>query len=374
MSSLTRVLRRTFSTTPIPKPSSVRMFAADLYKERNLELLVEKFKKYCEHGRFRNRNGIYEDTVRRLASAGRFRWIEEILEDQKKYKDISKEGFAARLIHLYGKAGMFAQAYKVFDEMPNRGLLSFNALMGACVNAKKFDKVTGFFKELPEKLSIEPDLVSYNTVIKAFCEMGSLDSASLMLDEMEKKGVQPDLITFNTLLDGFFKKGRFVDGEKIWSKMVDKNVEPDIRSYNTKLLGLVTEKRMEEAVNLVEEMRSKGGKLDVFTFNYMIRGFVNEGKLEEVKDWYSQIGKNDCAPDKLTFTMLVPFLCEKGDLRFAIEVCKEIFGGKKLVGAALLQRVVDELVKASKIEDAKEIVELGKSNTFCHYKLNMPAE
>ncbi|XWS19494.1 hypothetical protein CRYUN_Cryun31cG0020900 [Craigia yunnanensis] len=374
MSYLTRVLRRTFSTTPIPQPDSVRKFADDLYKERNLKRLVQKFKKSCEYDRFRTRSGIYEDTVRRLASAGRFIWIEEILEDQKKYKDISKEGFAARLIYLYGKSGMFEQAYKVFDEMPNRGLLSFNALMGACVNAKKFDKVNGFFKELPEKLSIEPDLVSYNTVIKAFCEMGSLDSASLMLDEMEKKGVEPDLITFNTLLNESFKNGRFVDGEKIWGKMVEKNVEPDIRSYNAKLLGLVTEKRMEEALNFVEEMKSKGVKLDVFTFNYMIRGFVNEGKLEEAKEWYNQIGKNDCAPDKLTFAMLVPFLCEKGDLKFVIEVCKEIFGRKKLVGAALLQRVVDELVKASMIEDAKELVELGKANTFCRYKLNMAAE
>ncbi|XVF25948.1 hypothetical protein REPUB_Repub13aG0258000 [Reevesia pubescens] len=374
MSYLTRVFRRTISTTPTPQPDSIRKFADDLYKERNLKHLVLKFKKSCEYGRFRKRNGIYEDTVRRLASAGRFRWIEEILEEQKKYDDISKEGFAARLINLYGKSGMFEQAYKVFDEMPNRGLLSFNALMGDCVNAKKFDKVNGFFKELPEKLSIKPDLVSYNTVIKAFCEMGSLDSALLMLDEMEKKGVEPDLITFNTLFDGFFKNGRFVDREKIWDKMVDKTVEPDVRSYNSKLVGLVREKRMEEAVNFVEEMKSKGVKLDVFTFNYVIRGFVNKGRLEEAKEWYCQIGKNDCAPDKLTFTMLVPFLCEKGDLRFALEVCKEIFGRKNLVGAALLQRVVDELVKASMIEDAKELVKLGKTNTFRRYRLNMPAK
>ncbi|KAE8686258.1 hypothetical protein F3Y22_tig00111070pilonHSYRG00056 [Hibiscus syriacus] len=223
MSSLTRFLRRTFSTTPTPQPDNVRKAAAELYKERDLKRLVEKFKKSSEYSRFRARTGIYENIVRRLASAGRFQWIEEILEDQKKYQDISKEGFAARLIRLYGRSGMFEQAYKVFDEMPNRGLLSFNALMGACVNAKKFDKVDVFFKELPEKLSIVPDLVSYNTVIKAFCEMGSSDSARLMLDEMEKKGVQPDVITFNTLLYYFFKNGRFDDGRrygvKWWRKM-----------------------------------------------------------------------------------------------------------------------------------------------------------
>ncbi|KAK8517363.1 hypothetical protein V6N12_032555 [Hibiscus sabdariffa] len=358
----------------MPEPFSVQKAAAELYKERDLKLLVEKFKNSCEYYRFRTRNGIYEDVVRRLASAGRFQWIEEILEYQKKYEDISKEGFAARLIRLYGRSGMFEHAYKVFDEMPNRGLMSFNALMGACVNAKKFDKVDGFFKELPQKLSIEPNLVSYNTVINAFCEMGSLDSARLMLDEMEKKGVQPDVITFNTLLHGFCKNGRVGDGEKIWGKMVEKNVAPDIRSYNAKLLGFATEKRMKEADNLVEEMRSKGVKPDVFTFTYMITGFVNEGNLEKAKEWYSQIGKNGVAPDKQTFKTLVPFVCEKGDLSFAMELCKEIFGRRKLVDAALLQRVVDDLVEASKIEDAKELMKLAETNSYCRYNLNMPAE
>ncbi|OMO64975.1 hypothetical protein COLO4_31672 [Corchorus olitorius] len=371
MASLTRFLRRTFSTTaPTKEQSSFRALIDDLYKERSPKCLVEKFKKCCENPRFRNQTGVYEETVRRLAAAQRFQWIEEILEEQKKYDNFSKEGFGARLIRLYGKSGMYDQACKVFDQMPKKGLLAFNALIGAGVNAKMHDKVNALFKELPEKLSIEPDLISYNTVIKAFCDMGSLDSAISMLDEMEKKGVNPDVITFNTLLDKFSKVGRVADGDIIWNRMVRSNVEPDTRSYNAKLMGLVTERKMEEAVKLVEEMRSRGLKPDVFTFNHMIRGYINEGNLEEVKEWYSQIGKNDCAPDKLTYTILVPFLCEKGDLKSAVEVCKEIFGWKRIVGVALLQRVVDELVKASKIEDATELVKLGKTR----YELTMHTE
>ncbi|KAK8546761.1 hypothetical protein V6N13_093804 [Hibiscus sabdariffa] len=121
-------------------------------------------------------------------------------------------------------------------------------------------------------------------------------------------------------------------------------------------------------------MRSKGVKPDVFTFTYMITGFVNEGNLEEAKEWYSQIGKDGLAPDRQTFKTLVPFVCEKGDLSFAMELCKEIFGRRKLVDVALLQRVVDDLVGASKIEDAMELMKLAETNSYCHYKLNMAAE
>ncbi|XVE51210.1 hypothetical protein DITRI_Ditri02bG0021400 [Diplodiscus trichospermus] len=297
---------------------------------RQLQKVANKFKQSSESKRFRNsRRQAYANIVHRLATAKQFSLIYDILQHHKKYKEISEEGFVVRLIILYGKAGMFEHAQKLFDEMPElkceRTVKSFNALLAACLYSKKLDYIEKLFKQLPQKLGIEPNLVSYNTIIKAFCEMGSLDSASLMLDEMQKKGVEP-------------------------------------------------EKRMEVAVNFVEEMRSKRLKLDVFTFNYMIRGFINEGELEGAKEWYNQIGKNDGAPDKQTYAMLVPFLCKKGDLRFATKVCKDIFARKKLVGAELLQLVVDELVKASMIEDAKELVELGKKTNFCRYKLNMAVE
>ncbi|KAJ6769696.1 REPEAT-CONTAINING PROTEIN putative-RELATED [Salix purpurea] len=280
MSSLCRHLHRTLSTTTSATAidsTKAKSFCKEIFKERNLEQLVEKFKIASVDEDFRTKPSVYKEAVRRLAAARKLNYVEEILEDQKQYKDISKEGFNAHLISLYGSAGMFDNARKVFDEMLERDcartVLSFNALLGACVKSKKFDEAEGLFKVLSKELEIEPDLVSYNTVLKAFCEMGSLDSAVTLLDEMEKKGLEPDLITFNTLLNGFYAKGRFVDGERIWEQMKEKNVEPDVRSYNAKLLGLALERRMEDAVKAVEEMKSGGIQLDTFSYSALIRGF-----------------------------------------------------------------------------------------------------
>ncbi|KAK9907037.1 hypothetical protein M0R45_002490 [Rubus argutus] len=372
--SFCRLLRRAFSTTT----KSIRAISADLDGEQNLKRLVKKFKESSELYRFRTKTPIYEETVRRLANAKRFRAIEELLEDQKKYPDFSDEGFAVRLVSLYGKAGMFDNAQKTFDEMPERNcartVLSFNALLGACVKSKKFDMVEKIFGEVPEKLSIEPDLVSYNTMVKAFCEMGSFDSAVLMIQEMEKKGVKPDVITFNTILDCLYGNKRFSDAEKIWGQMVEKNIVPNIRSYNAKLLGLALEKRTKEGAQLVEELRNIGVKPDVFSFNALIKGFVNEGDLDEAKRWYGEIEKSSCSPDKWTFETLVPFVCEKGDVEYAFELCKNIFQRNRLVGVALLQAVVDGLVKASRIEEAREVVKLGNTNSYRNYNLKLPSD
>ncbi|XP_059623743.1 small ribosomal subunit protein mS78 (rPPR3a)-like [Cornus florida] len=380
-SFLSHILYRSFCSS-LPHPTTtinIRSLCNDIYKERNLGRLVEKFKKYSEYERFRTKVGIYKSTILRLAFAKKFILIEEILEDQKKYSNISREEFNGRLISLYGKSGMFDHASKVFDEMPDhkcdRTVRSFNALLGACVNSKKFDKITGFFHELPEKLSIKPNVVSYNIMIKAFCEMGTLDSAISMLDEMEKNGLDPDVITFNTLLDTFYGRNRFVDGEKIWARMENKNVVPNIRSYNARLVGLATEKKMSEAVELVAELGAKRLKADVFTYNAMIGGYCMDGSIEEAKRWYRELAsKDDCAADKSTFTMLVPFVCENGDFDYAFELCKTIIHSRCLVDAKLLQDVVDGLVKQSKIEEAKTLVQLGYSNNYTRYNLKMPSD
>jgi pentatricopeptide repeat protein len=380
MSSLRRLLRRTLSTATsatATDSTKAKSFCKEIYKERNLEQLVEKFKIASVDEDFRTKPSVYKEAVRRLAAARKFNYVEEILEDQKQYKDISKEGFNAHLISLYGSAGMFDNARKVFDEMLERKcvqtVVSFNALLGACVNSKKFDEAEGLFKGLSKELEIEPDLVSYNTVLKAFCEMGSMDSAATLLDEMEKKGLEPDLITFNTLLHGFYAKGRFVDGERIWEQMKEKNVEPDVRSYNAKLLGLTLEKRMEDVVKVVEEMKSEGIQLDTFSYSTLIRGFVNEGDLKKAKHWYHEIGRSGCKRDKLTLEGLIPFALQKGDFMFAYGICKDVLCSKLLVQNALIQSVVDALAKESRMEAAKELVNLGDAHHTYSYKLNLPS-
>ncbi|XP_010462452.1 PREDICTED: pentatricopeptide repeat-containing protein At1g55890, mitochondrial [Camelina sativa] len=396
MSSLSRVLRGTFNISSIRRFSSAATVASEttavsaaisppqkslasiVNGERNPKQIVEKFKKACESDRFRNNIAVYDRTVRRLVAAKRLNYVEEILEEQKKYRDMSKEGFAARIISLYGKAGLFEKAQKVFDEMPDgnckRSVLSFNALLSAYGLSKKFDLVEELFNELPGKLSIKPDIVSYNTLIKALCEKGSLPEAVALLDEIENKGLKPDIVTFNTILLSSYLKGQFELGEEIWAKMLEKNVAIDVRTYNARLLGLANEVKSKELVSLFEELKASGIKPDVFSFNAMIRGSINEGKMDEAESWYKEIMNHGYRPDKATFGLLLPAMCKAGDFESAIELCKETFSKRYLVGLTTLQQVVDELVKGSKREEAEEIVEIAKTNDFLKFKLNLPSQ
>ncbi|KAJ4980921.1 hypothetical protein NE237_031758 [Protea cynaroides] len=379
MSSFARLLYRSFCTSPAttsPSSAPLHNIVEDVFRERSFKKLVEKFKKSSEVYRFRCKSRAYEIIVRRLADAKKFQYIEEILEEQKKYNDMSKEGFAVRIISLYGKSGMYDHASKTFDQLPElkcpRTVMTFNALLTASVDSKKFDEVDRIFRELPPSLSVSPNRLSYNIMIRAFCEMGQFDSALGMLDEMERNGVQPDLITFTTLLKALYEGDRFSDGEKIWVKMGSLNCSPDIRSYNAKLDGLIRGQRMTAAFELIEELKTKGLKPDIFSFNSLIKGFCNEGNLEEAMRIYNDLAKDDCIPNRRTIETIVPCLCEKGDFDLASTVCKDSLNRRCLINVGLLQVIVNRLVKESKIDEAKELVNLARSRNYSRSNLKLP--
>lgn len=269
---------------------------------------------------------------------------------------------------------MFGHAQKLFDEMPllncQRTVKSFNALLSACVNSQEFDKISEIFTHVPENLGIEPNVVSYNTVVKAFCKMGSLDSAFSVIEEMEKNGLEPDLVTFNTLLEAFYSSGMFSDAEKVWKMMREKNVVPNSRSYNPKLRALVASDRISEGVGLIEEMRRGGVAPDSFSYNSLIKGFCDGGNMQEAKRWFGEMEKNGCKPDRVTYVFLGYLACRMGDFDYAFELCKEAINGKLVIHKTMAQRVVDGLVKESRMKEAEE---LGNSNNFYSYDLKLVA-
>ncbi|XP_072988943.1 uncharacterized protein [Typha latifolia] len=382
---LSRLLTSSVSPNPSPSPNpnptypkTLKATINALFKESDPDKLAAGFISASSSPRFRCRHRIYEVSVRRLAGAGRRDAVEAVLESQKLFpSDLSHEGFAVRIISLYGKVGMPSHAAATFDQLPALGcprtVKSLNALLTAYADACDFDSLSVAFEEIPRKdPSIVPDVYSYNILIRALCEKSDLDAALDVLTLMEKCEIEPNLISFNTLLNGFYKNQRFSEAEKIWSLMRENNVAPDVKSFNAKLRGLVIDGKATEAVELVQKMKEDGLKPDTSSFNTLIRGHITDGNLEEAKRVYLDLVMNDCAPNKGTYEALVPSLCDSGDLDLAVRCCFDSMSRRCFMDAAVLQALVDALVKASREEDATKLVELGRKNKYSRKSLRMP--
>ncbi|OEL23221.1 Pentatricopeptide repeat-containing protein [Dichanthelium oligosanthes] len=354
---------------------SISKIATAIFRERDPDKLVSQFVAASASQRFRDKHRVYEVAVSRLASFDRQDAIAAILDSQKPFLEASNEGFATRLVRLYGRASMPSQAAATFLDLPakHKSVMTFNALLAAYVDAGDFDALATAFQQIPASHpTIVPNVYSYNILISALCQKQDFSAALDVIPLMEKCGLTADHISFNTLLNGFYNSGRFDDVEKVWEMMKDRNIEPDTKSYNAKLRGLVSKGSIEDAIALIERMQKDGPKPDTVSYNELIRGYCKEGRLDEAKKVYDDLVKNECAPNRGTFHTLVPRFVEVGELDRALSCCHEVFSRKCKVQCSMLQGVVTALVDASRVEEAKRIVELGRMNYYPRKGLRMP--
>lgn len=365
------------SVEPNPRTTSepLSVIINKIFDERDPDKLAAAFIAAASSSyRFRCRHRVYEVSVRRLAKYGRLDAVEAILEHHKSFSsDLAREGFGIRLISLYGKAAMPAHAAATFRQLPDLGssrtVKSFNALLTAYAQAGDLNGLDEAFRDIPA--SITPDLISYNILIGALCEKGDLEAAMRTVDLMKTNAISPNLITCNTLLHSFYKN-KPSEAEKIWAMMRENNIEPDSRSFNAKLRWLGAEGRTSEVIELVDKMKRIGPKPDAFTFNALLKGHIRDGNLEEAKKLFLDFTNNECSPNLQTFEMLIPYLREAGEFDWAVRCCYDGMSRRCFLRAPLLQGVVDALVKSSRVEEAKYLVEVGRKNNYSKKSLQLP--
>ena len=74
--------------------------------------------------------------------------VAALLDSHKPFIEASREGFAVRLIRIYGRASMPSHAAATFLDLPPRhkSVTAFNALLAAYVDSGDFDKLVAAFQ------------------------------------------------------------------------------------------------------------------------------------------------------------------------------------------------------------------------------------
>ncbi|KAL5773408.1 hypothetical protein ACOSP7_012998 [Xanthoceras sorbifolium] len=298
--------------------------------------------------------------ISKLSKANHLSGISQFLEELKNRPDLRQnERFIAHSIVLYGQANMIDHASRTFKEMDrygvSRSVKSLNSLLFACILAQDYKEVKRIFVEFPKIYEIEPNLETYNTVIKAFCESGDSSSVYSVLAEMDRKSVKPNATSFGTLLAGFYKEEKYEDVGKVLKMMEKYGIKSGLSMYNVRIQSLCKLKKSAEAKALFDGMVSRGTKPNSDTYNHLIHGFCREGNLEEAKRLYSSMVNRGCQPNSHIYFTLVHFLCQGGDYETALKVCKESMEKGWVPNFSTMKLLVNGLAGV-KVDEAKKLV------------------
>jgi pentatricopeptide repeat protein len=124
------------------------------------------------------------------------------------------------LIDMYGQCASVENAQKVFDQMPQRDIVSWTALMRAYGQSGDADKVLQLLEEM-QRQGLTPNEITWTVVLFSCSHRGLIEQGLQIFNEMQKADSKVMLSeqVYNCVVDLYARAGRLDEAEQIINSM-----------------------------------------------------------------------------------------------------------------------------------------------------------
>ncbi|EEF50006.1 pentatricopeptide repeat-containing protein, putative [Ricinus communis] len=179
-------------------------------------------------------------------------------------------------ISHFARIGQINRARKIFDELPYKTIISWNAIVAGYFQNKQPREAHDLFNKMPDR-----NTVSWNGLISGYVKNGMINEAREVFDKMPERNV----VSWTAMVRGYIQEGMIKQAESLFWEMPEKNVV----SWTVMLGGLIEDGRVNEAIKLYDLMPLK----DVVARTNMIGGLCMEGRLSEAREIFDEMPKRN---------------------------------------------------------------------------------
>uniref|UniRef100_A0A0E0IDG2 DYW domain-containing protein n=1 Tax=Oryza nivara TaxID=4536 RepID=A0A0E0IDG2_ORYNI len=184
--------------------------------------------------------------------------------------------------------GDLAAASAYFARAPRRNVASWNAMLAGLVRLGSMEDARSLFDQMPER-----DVVSYTTMVDGLARCGEVASAREMFDAMPTR----NLVSWAAMINGYVDNNMLEEARKLFEAMPEKNVV----ACTAMITGYCKEGDLQNARRLFDGIRAK----DVISWNAIISGYVHNGLGEEATKLYIIMLREGTKPDQATLIALL---------------------------------------------------------------------
>merc|ERR1719247_2150850 len=121
--------------------------------------------------------------------------------------------------------------------MPQEGVpyntITYNSIIDACVKGGDLVTAESLLNEIASPNSpLEPDLITFSTLLKGYCHGGDLDNALQLAESIKARGLRCDELVYNTLMDGCVKANDVSAGVGLFEEMVYNGMRPSAITHS----------------------------------------------------------------------------------------------------------------------------------------------
>jgi pentatricopeptide repeat protein len=173
-----------------------------------------------------------------------------------------------------------------------------------------YNEALNLYYELGTKYPhIKPDRITFNILLDVCLKNGNPSKAYMIFGDMKRKArIQPDIITYGTLIGA--EKENLKSSLELFQDMCDASIEPTARILNS-LVNMASTKSAstKDLYDLVTLTRKYQHKLDLDTkaYNALMYGLALNGRSKQVQQLYDTVFRHSRTnkPDVATFTHLI---------------------------------------------------------------------
>ncbi|CAN1124106.1 Pentatricopeptide repeat-containing protein At2g13600 [Linum perenne] len=211
------------------------------------------------------------------------------------------------LVDMYSKCGAMDCAQKVFDELQEKNIVSWNCLITCYEQNGPAKKAIDVFIEMMEN-SFEPDEVTLASVVSACATLASLKHGSEIHARVVKcDKLRRDLILGNALVDMYAKCGKISEARSVYDRIPVRNVI----SETSMLSGYAKVASFKSARLMFTKMMQR----DVVSWNALIAGYTQNGENEEALRLFCMLKRESISPTHYTFGNLLNACANLADLQ-----------------------------------------------------------
>ncbi|KAG6523894.1 pentatricopeptide repeat-containing protein At4g02750-like [Zingiber officinale] len=209
-----------------------------------------------------------------------------------------------RRIASLGRTGQLHAARQLFDEMPIRDTVSWNAILTAHWHNSDLDGSKRLFQTMPH-----PNTVSWNSLITGCFHNGRPQEALHYFLNMPCSC--RNVASWNTTISGLVRYEHWDIAERLFLKMPAKNVI----SYTAMIDGLARRGEVDRARNLFDRMP----KRNTVSWGAIISGYGENGLFEEARTLFNRMPEKNL----VAITTVITGYCKQG----RVDKARELFDG-----------------------------------------------
>lgn len=238
------------------------------------------------------------------------------------------------LVAFYAKCQEVEMSRKVFDEIPDRDIVSWNSMIsGYSVNDQADEAVMLFQNMLRDPTACAPDYASLVSVLPACSLAGAIQIGIWIHSYLIKTGIEIDAALGSGLISTYGNCGHVNVARDVFERIHDKNIV----TWNAMMMCYGMHGYAEEALTMLSRLLESGLQPDDVMFLSLLSICSHAGMVAKAQEIFARMEDYGVRRSEKHYACMVDILGRAGFLDDAVALIKTMpmQAGKNVYGALL---------------------------------------